>query len=144
MGDFDLFEFPADFVGRKTYVSVRGYSRSIPKPYTYKGFDGLNYVLPEYGGTWDGLSGGAPMIMRDIGEYVSVVDGTHISSRSAHREHMQRHDLVELGNERFKSPRPDFTFDRRETARSIYAHLDSVRRMPERQYRDVIERQQRG
>lgn len=101
---FDLYEFPSDWVGRKTYVTVKGHSRSVPKPYTYKGNDGRNYVLPEYGGSWDGYSVGdeAPMIMRDIGEYTSVVDGSRITSRSSHRDHIRRHDLVELGNERIK------------------------------------------
>jgi hypothetical protein len=39
-------------------------------------------------------------VMPDIGEYKSVVDGTFVTSRSQHREHIRRHDLVEVGNER--------------------------------------------
>lgn len=101
---FDLYEFPEDWVGRKTYVTVRGHSRSIPKLYTYRGNDGRNYLAPEYGGDLSGysLAGGSAAIMRDIGEYTSVVDGTRISSRSTHRDHLRRHDLVELGNDRIK------------------------------------------
>lgn len=103
--DFDLYEFPKDHVGRKTYVSVRGHSKSIPVIYTYKGYDGRNYLHPEYGGDWSGYVTGqqAATVMRDIGEYTSVVDGSHITSRSQHREHMRRHELIEVGNERMPS-----------------------------------------
>lgn len=97
---FDLYEFPKDWVGRKTYVSVQGHSRSVPKLYTYKGTNGRNYVLPEYGGDLSGYSSAGPMIIRDMAEFVSVVDGSVITSRSTHREHMKRHELIEVGNER--------------------------------------------
>lgn len=33
-------------------------------------------------------------------DYVSVVDGSHISSKRAHREHLKRHGLIEIGNEK--------------------------------------------
>jgi len=107
--DFDLYEFPAGHTGRKTYVSVRGHSRSIPKLYTYVGSDRRNYVHPDFGGDWSGYPESTAYIVRDIGEYVSVVDGSHIGSRSVHRDHMRRHDLVEIGNERLRSPRPEPT-----------------------------------
>ena len=41
----------------------------------------------------------APMVMPDIGEYRSMVDGSIISSRSKHREHLHRHGMEEIGNE---------------------------------------------
>lgn len=41
-------------------------------------------------------------VMRDIEPFVSPVDGKVVSSRSAKREHMRRHDLEEVGNERLK------------------------------------------
>jgi len=41
----------------------------------------------------------APMVMSDIGGYVSQVDGTYIESRSKHREHLKRHRMVEVGND---------------------------------------------
>lgn len=43
----------------------------------------------------------SPQIMRDIEPFQNVaVDGAEISSRSAKREMMKRHDLVEVGNEK--------------------------------------------
>lgn len=43
----------------------------------------------------------SPQIMRDITPFVNVaVDGAEISSRSAKREMMKRHGLVEVGNEK--------------------------------------------
>lgn len=39
-----------------------------------------------------------PRIMSDIAEYESLMDGSLITSRSHHREHMARHGVVELGD----------------------------------------------
>src|SRR5438045_3286802 len=39
-------------------------------------------------------------VMRDIEGYVSPIDGKWIGSRSDHREHMKRHGVIELGNEK--------------------------------------------
>lgn len=107
--EFDLYEFPKDHVGRKTYVAVRGHVKSVPVIYTYRGSDGRNYVLPEYGGTEGPAGSSTPYVMRDLGEYRSVVDGSFISSRSQHREHMRRHDLIEVGNERMPTRREEST-----------------------------------
>jgi hypothetical protein len=39
------------------------------------------------------------LIMRDIQPYRSMIDGSVISSRSRHREHLSAHGCVEVGNE---------------------------------------------
>ena len=44
----------------------------------------------------------APMVMDDIEPYRSMADGTMITSRSKHREHLRQHDCQELGNEPVK------------------------------------------
>lgn len=41
-------------------------------------------------------------VVPDIEPYRSVVTGERIRSRAHHREHLKRHDLVEIGNERIK------------------------------------------
>ena len=41
-------------------------------------------------------------VMRDIEGYQSPIDGKWIGSRSEHREHMKRHGVIELGNEKPK------------------------------------------
>lgn len=38
-------------------------------------------------------------------DYVSPVSGEHISSKRAHREHLKKHGLIELGNEKPKLER---------------------------------------
>ena len=38
-------------------------------------------------------------IVSDIGGYKSMADGSWISSRSQHREHLKRHNCFEVGNE---------------------------------------------
>ena len=43
-------------------------------------------------------------IVPDMAGYVSVVDGSVVSSRRDQREHIKRHDLVEVGNERMPAP----------------------------------------
>lgn len=44
-------------------------------------------------------------IMSDIEPYQSIETGEMIGSRSHHREHLKRNNLVELGNERVKGER---------------------------------------
>lgn len=41
----------------------------------------------------------APMIMRDIEPYKSMITGEMISSRSVHRSHLRQHNCVEVGND---------------------------------------------
>lgn len=33
-------------------------------------------------------------------DYLSPIDGAHISSKRAHRDHLKRHGVIELGNEK--------------------------------------------
>lgn len=42
----------------------------------------------------------APMVAADIQPYRSMCDGTMITSRSQHREHLRRHGVIEIGNEK--------------------------------------------
>lgn len=99
---FDLYEFPAEYYGRKTYVSVQGHSKSIPALYTYKGTDGRNHVLPEYGGTdkYFTKPNNFPMIMPGIQAFVSPIDGTVIHSRAGVRDHEKRHDVIQVGDDK--------------------------------------------
>lgn len=94
----DLYEFPADYIGRKVYVSVRGHSRSIPKFKTYRGNEGRNYIRPDDGGDWSGLAGGAPTIIPDKAGYYSPIDGKYYDGRAAHRDHNARHNVYEAGD----------------------------------------------
>lgn len=41
----------------------------------------------------------APLVMPDIKPYQSMCDGSEITSRSKHREHLRRHNVIEVGNE---------------------------------------------
>lgn len=45
----------------------------------------------------------APSVISDIDPYKSMVTGEMITSRSNHKEHLMKHKLVEIGNEK-----PDF------------------------------------
>lgn len=103
----DLYEFPTDHVGRKTYVNVRGHSRSVPKYKTYVGTDRHNYVLPEYGGEAGFAGEQAPTIMPDKAGYLSPMDRTVVEGRSAHREHMRKHNVVEAGDMKLGSSRTE-------------------------------------
>lgn len=46
----------------------------------------------------------APMVAADIQPYRSMCDGSMITSRSQHREHLRRHGVIEVGNEKMKAP----------------------------------------
>lgn len=41
----------------------------------------------------------APEIMPDITPYKSMLDGSAITSRSHHREHLRQHGCIEVGND---------------------------------------------
>lgn len=50
----------------------------------------------------DYYAGEAPasaMVLTDIQPYKSMATGEMITSRSVHREHLKRHQLIEVGNE---------------------------------------------
>lgn len=49
----------------------------------------------------------APRVMSDIGEYTSLMDGSVITSRSHHRDHMKAHGVVELGDATPRSLEPE-------------------------------------
>jgi hypothetical protein len=79
----------------------------------------------------------APMLIKDIGEYVSPLDGQHITSRSQHRDHMRAHEVVEVGNDRL--PRaPDVQKVDRDLGMAIKRRYEEVVAMPQAQYDDHI------
>lgn len=41
----------------------------------------------------------APMVMGDIPAYQSQIDGSMITSRGQHRNHLRQHNCIEIGNE---------------------------------------------
>jgi hypothetical protein len=47
-----------------------------------------------------------PMVHGDIEPYRSMRTGELITGRAEHREHLRRHGLIEVGNERLPLPRP--------------------------------------
>ena len=48
-----------------------------------------------------------PMIYGDIKPYRSMIDGSEITSRSRHREHLRAHRCIEIGNEtKHLQPKP--------------------------------------
>lgn len=49
---------------------------------------------------YDGPVKSGLQIIPDIKPYQSVITGEEISSRSKHRAHLKRYDMVEIGNER--------------------------------------------
>jgi hypothetical protein len=72
----------------------------------------------------------------DMTPFISVVDGSVVTSRSSHREHMRKHDLIEVGNERM----PPRTEKRETFGQEIKRHIDEVRVMPQRVYDDRVRR----
>lgn len=58
--------------------------------------------LVEVGDDYNGAprhANAAHNIITDIQPYQSMVDGSEISSRSRHREHLRSHGMIEIGNE---------------------------------------------
>lgn len=50
------------------------------------------------------LTGRAISVIRDVETYISPIDRSVIRSRTEHRDHMKRHGVVELGNEKIHAP----------------------------------------
>lgn len=48
----------------------------------------------------------APHVVRDVEPYRSIVTREMIGGRAQHRDHLKRHDLVELGTERMAPRKP--------------------------------------
>lgn len=50
---------------------------------------------------WLAKNSGNPthLVMPDIKPYKSMIDGSIITSRSRHREHLRSHGCIEIGNE---------------------------------------------
>jgi putative FmdB family regulatory protein len=46
-----------------------------------------------------------PHVVSDIEPYQSMADGSMITSRSQHRDHLKRHNVIEVGNERLNMKR---------------------------------------
>lgn len=71
-----------------------------------KSYIQINGVLYEKG-TEPVQESRGPMVMKDIEPYRSMVDGSIITSRSKHREHLRVHNCVEIGNEtKYLQPKP--------------------------------------
>lgn len=118
----DLYEYYSGYVGRKTFVTVVGHSRSVPKYKTYVGTDSKRHILPEFGGNLDHLPAQSAYIVPDKAGYQSPMDGQVVEGRAAHREHMKVHNVIEVGDQpigggqRSNAPMPGIRTD---IARSI-------------------------
>jgi myo-inositol-hexaphosphate 3-phosphohydrolase len=62
-------------------------------------------------------------IMGDFEPYKSQVTGEMIEGRKAHREHLKRHNVIEIGNEKItpQAARPDRL--KEQIARQVYSKL---------------------
>jgi hypothetical protein len=81
----------------------------------------------------------APMYVRDIGEYKSPIDGTMITSRSAHRDHLKAHDVIEVGNERVGPP-PEAPRTR-DLGEAIKRRIEEVKALPQAAYDEHVQTQ---
>ena len=70
----------------------------------------------------------APMVMPDIKPYTSMITGETIKSRSQHREHLQQHGCVEIGNEveHMTKPRPWKDYSAESRKELIRAQVDAM------------------
>lgn len=68
-----------------------------------------------------------PQVMSDIEGYRSMADGTWISSRSQHRDHLKRHGMREVGNEKPDFSRRGPTIPRDSIRREIKKTVDHMK-----------------
>ncbi len=48
----------------------------------------------------------APAVIADIQPYRSMATGEFVGGRRQHRDHLKRHGLIEVGNEKLENKRP--------------------------------------
>lgn len=65
----------------------------------------------------------APTVMNDIQPYKSMQTGEIISSRSHHKEHLRKHGLIEIGNEKMPERRPEPKYNSDEVKNAIARQL---------------------
>lgn len=66
---------------------------------------------------------GGVMVMGDIQPYQSMIDGSMITSRSTHRDHLRAHGCIEVGNEKMANTPPPQIDTRREILREQLANM---------------------
>jgi hypothetical protein len=64
-----------------------------------------------------------PMVMPDIQPYKSMIDGSMITSRSVHHDHLRQHGCIEVGNEKMESRPPPPIDTRKEVMRQQLANM---------------------
>ena len=64
-----------------------------------------------------------PMVMPDIQPYKSMIDGSMITSRSVHRDHLRQHNCIEIGNEKMETKLPPPKDTRKEVMRAQLANM---------------------
>lgn len=127
--EVDIREYPAGYRGRRKYVWIADHG-VVAYCYVYHGHDGRYYLLEDDRGIAPRSGLKAPMVMRDITPYRSPIDNTMITSRSAHREHVKVHDVIELGNEHV----PPVDIPVVDYGRAIADRLQQVRDMSQAEY----------
>lgn len=60
------------------------------------------------------------MIMPDIQDYTSMIDGSRITSRSHHRRHLREHGCIEVGNEKLQPKRREIPDFKQDIVRAMY------------------------
>jgi hypothetical protein len=65
----------------------------------------------------------SPMVMPDIAPYKSMIDGSMITSRSVHRDHLRQHGCIEVGNEKMETKLPPPIDTRKEVMRQQLANM---------------------
>lgn len=99
----------------------------------YEG-DELTYLAPDYEPAKRSELP-APYFMKDIGEYRSPIDNTMVTTRSQHREHMRKHDVIEVGTQKMGHMQAAETPTvNRELGQAIKRRVEEVASMSQTEY----------
>lgn len=78
----------------------------------------------------------APMIIRDIEPYKSMITGEMISSRSVHKTHLKQHNCVEVGNDTSHMKQKPVTHDFRQRKKVLASQMADL---SDRQLKTMIQ-----
>ena len=69
--------------------------------------DDVGGVVMRFGGRAESKRSDGIMVIRDIEPYQSMIDGSVISGRRQHRDHLRAHGAIEVGTEKIKARKPE-------------------------------------
>lgn len=111
---------PGDEVPAGYYISKLDGRLQCDYDFAIYNAEGEVVDLPDRRARRLGGSGRTMLVISDIDPYRSVIDGSVIGGRRAHRDHLRAHGCREVGNEKLTEQRSEMSDPKRDAADAVY------------------------